>query len=104
VAGLLVYSSEFEYRSAFKNVRWATDFARPGPKRDGLVYVNEVIDCADRSVVGHCISKNARAQETVWPLEDECIKRFGVLPRTDTGVVVLSDNGLVLPRVRTNDF
>jgi len=27
-------------------------------KYDGLVYVNEVIDCADRSVVGHCISKN----------------------------------------------
>ena len=62
---------------------------------EGLVYVNEVIDCADRSVVGYCISKNCRAQEAVWALEDACIKRFGVLPRGDADVVVRSDNGLV---------
>ena len=31
-----------------------------------MVYVNEVIDCADRTVVGRCISKNCRAQEAVF--------------------------------------
>jgi len=81
--------------AAHSNERWATDFTCVWTKYDGLVYVNEVIDCADRSVVGYCISKNARAQEAVWALEDACIKRFGVLPRGDAGVVVRSDNGLV---------
>ena len=47
------------------------------------------------ALVGHCISKNCRAQEAVWALEDACIKRFGILPRGDAGVVVRSDNGLV---------
>jgi putative transposase len=81
--------------AAHSNERWATDFTCVWTRYDGLVYVNEVIDCADRSVVGYCISKNARAQEAVWALEDACIKRFGVLPRGDAGVVVRSDNGLV---------
>jgi putative transposase len=81
--------------AAHSNERWATDFTCVWTKYDGLVYVNEVIDCADRSVVGYCISKNARAQEAVWAREDACIKRFGVLPRGDAGVVVRSDNGLV---------
>src|SRR5579883_2792048 len=81
--------------AAHSNERWATDFTCVWTKYDGLVYVNEVIDCADRSVVGYCISKNCRAQEAVWALEDACIKRFGILPRGDAGVVVRSDNGLV---------
>jgi putative transposase len=56
---------------------------------------NEVIDCADRSVVGRCISKRCRAQEAIWALEDACLKRFGVLARGNAGLVVRSDNGLV---------
>jgi len=76
------------------NERWATDFTCVWTKYDGLIYVNEVIDCGDRSVVGHCISKRCRAEEAVWALEDACLKRFGVLPR-EAGVVVRSDNGLV---------
>lgn len=81
--------------AAHSNERWATDFTCVWTKYDGLIYVNEVIDCADRSVVGRCISKNCRAQEAVWALEDACLKRFGALPRGDAGVVVRSDNGLV---------
>ena len=77
------------------NQRWATDFTCVWTKYDGLIYVNEVIDCADRSVVGTCISKRCRAQEAIWALEDACLKRFGILPRGDAGVVVRSDNGLV---------
>jgi putative transposase len=77
------------------NQRWATDFTCVWTKYDGLIYVNEVVDCADRSVVGRCISKNCRAQEAVWALEDACLTRFGALPRGDAGVVVRSDNGLV---------
>jgi putative transposase len=81
--------------AAHSDERWATDFTCVWTRYEGLVYVNEVIDCADRSVVGYCISKNCRAQEAVWALEDACLKRFGVLPRGDAGVVVRSDNGLV---------
>jgi len=46
-------------------------------------------------VAGLSISKNCRAQEAAWALEDACIKRFGVLPKGDGGVVVRSDNRLV---------
>lgn len=77
------------------NERWATDFTCVWTKYDGLIYVNEVIDCGDRSVVGYCISKRCRAEEAVWALEDACLKCFGVLPREQTGVTVRSDNGLV---------
>jgi len=77
------------------NQRWETDFTCVWTTYDGLIYVNEVIDCADRSVVGRCISKRCRAQEALWALEDACIKRFGILPRGDAGVMVRSDNGLV---------
>jgi len=38
--------------AAYSNQRWATDFTCVWTKHDGLIYVNEVIDCADRSVVG----------------------------------------------------
>lgn len=81
--------------AAHSNERWATDFTGIWTREDGLVYVNEVIDCADRFVIGRCLSKNCRAQEAVWALEDACIRSFGVLPRGDAGVVVRSDNGLV---------
>jgi putative transposase len=81
--------------AAHSNERWATDFTCLWTKYDGLIYVNEVIDCADRSVVGYCVSKRCRAEEAVWALEDACLKRFGVLPRGDAGVTVRSDNGLV---------
>lgn len=81
--------------AAHSNERWATDFTCIWTTYEGLVYVNEIIDCADRSVAGYCISKRCRAQEAVWALEDACIKRFGVLPCGDAGVVVRSDNGLV---------
>lgn len=77
------------------NLRWATDFTCVWTKYDGLIHVNEVIDCADRGVVGYCISKRCGAQEAVWALEDACLKRFGVLPHEDTGVTIRSDNGLV---------
>jgi putative transposase len=77
------------------NQRWATDFTCIWTQYDGLIYVNEVIDCGDRGVVGSCISKRCRAQEALWALEDACLRRFGVLPRGDAGVVVRSDNDLV---------
>lgn len=54
-----------------------------------------MIDCGDRAVVGKCVSKRCRATEALSALEDACLRRFGVLPRGDAGVVVRSDNGLV---------
>jgi len=77
------------------NERWATDFTCVWTKYDGLIYVNEVVDCGDRGIVGFCISKRCRAEEAVWALEDACLRRFGVLPTGDAGVTVRSDNGLV---------
>lgn len=81
--------------AARSNERWATDFTCVWTKHDGLVYVNEVIDCGDRAVVGYCISKRCRAVEAVWALEDACLRRFGVLGTDEAGVTVRSDNGLV---------
>lgn len=81
--------------AAYSNQRWATDFTCVWTKYDGLIYVNEVIDCADRSVVGFCINKHCSATEAAWALEDACLRRFGVLAQADAGVMVRSDNGLV---------
>jgi len=83
--------------AAYSNQRWATDFTCVWTKYDGLIYVNEVIDCADRSVVGLCISKHCSATEAAWALEDACLRRFGVLAQADAGVMVRSDN--VLPEM-----
>jgi len=79
----------------FSNVRWATDATYVWSARDGLVYVNAVIDCADREVIGLNISQRNDAREAVWALEDACLKRFGALPRGDAGVILRSDNALV---------
>jgi len=81
--------------AARSDLRWATDFTCVWTKYDGLIHVNEVIDCADRCVVGFCISKHGSAYEAVWALEDACLRRFGVLAQADAGVIVRSDNGLV---------
>jgi putative transposase len=79
----------------FSNVRWATDTTYVWTQLDGLAYVHVVIDCADREVVGLNVSQRNDAREAVNALEDACLRRFGVLPREDTGVTLRSDNALV---------
>jgi putative transposase len=81
--------------SQVSNVRWAADTTYVWTQLDGLTYVNVVIDCADREVIGLNVSQRNDAREAVHALEDACLRRFGVLPRADTGVVLRSDNALV---------
>lgn len=77
------------------NVRWATDATYIWTTLDGLVYFNGVLDCADRECIGWNISQRNDAKEAAWALEDALIRRFGVLPDRDIGVVLRTDNALV---------
>jgi transposase InsO family protein len=81
--------------TTISNVRWATDSTYVWTKLDGLVYVNAVLDCADRECIGLNVSQRNDATEAVWALEDACLRRFGALPTSDTGVTLRTDN--VLP-------
>ena len=87
--------SQFEHCGAFRRALGNRFHLRLDPKYDGLVYVNEVIDCADRSVVGHCISKNAVHRRQFGHSRMRASSASVFLPRGDAGVVVRSDNGLV---------
>ena len=74
----------------------ATDF----PCMDevhGLVYVNQVIDCADRSVVGYC-TRPARSRTRSALGSVARASTASSFADGDAGVIVRSDNGLVLPR------
>lgn len=76
------------------NVRWATD-TYVWTRLDGLVYVNAVLDCADRECIGLNVSQRNDAREAAWALEDALIRRFGALPQGDADVVLRTDNALV---------
>ena len=65
-----------------------------GTRLDGLVYVNAVIDCADRECVGLNVSQRNDAREAAWALEDALIRRFGALPKGDANVILRTDNAL----------
>lgn len=77
------------------DVRWATDATYVWTRFDGLVYVNAVLDCADRECIGLNVSQRNDAREAAWALEDALIRRFGALPRGDADVVLRTDNALV---------
>jgi putative transposase len=77
------------------NVRWATDATYIWTRFDGLIYLNAIIDCADRECIGFNVSQHNDAVEATWALEDALINRFGALPTGDTGVILRTDNALV---------
>ncbi|MFY9779240.1 MAG: integrase core domain-containing protein [Candidatus Baltobacteraceae bacterium] len=62
---------------------------------DGLVYVNAVVDCADRECIGLNVSRRNDAREAAWAFEDALIRRFGALPRGNANVTLRTDNALV---------
>ena len=62
---------------------------------DGLIYVNAILDCADRECIGLNVSQRNDAIEAAWAPEDALINRFGALPTADTGVMLRTDNALV---------
>ena len=77
------------------DVRWATDATYVLTRLDGLVYVNAVLDCADRQCIGLNVSQRNDAREAAWALEDALIRRFGALPQGDADVTLRTDNALV---------
>jgi putative transposase len=79
----------------FSNVRWATDATYIWTRFDGLIYLNAILDCADRSCIGFNVSQRNDAIEAAWALEDALLNRFGALPTADTGVILRTDNALV---------
>ncbi len=63
---------------------------------DGLIYVNAVLDCADRECIGRNVSQRNDAKEAAWALEDALLRRFGTLPTgEDIGITLRTDNALV---------
>lgn len=80
---------------AISNVRWATDATYIWTRWDGLIYLNAILDCADRECIGFNVSQRNDAIEAAWALEDALINRFGALPTADTGVMLRTDNALV---------
>ncbi|MGH7706744.1 MAG: transposase, partial [Vulcanimicrobiaceae bacterium] len=77
------------------DVRWATDSTLLWTRLDGLVYVNAILDCADRECIGLNVSQRNDAREAAWALEDALIRRFGALPQGDADVTLRTDNALV---------
>ena len=80
---------------AVSNVRWATAATYICTRWDGLIYLNAILDCADREYIGFNFSQRNDAIEAAWALEDTLINRFGALPTADTGVMLRTDNALV---------
>jgi len=76
-------------------VRWTADATYVWTERGGLVYVNAVLDCADRACIGRNISRRNDAKEATWALKDALLRRFGTLPQDDADVILRSDNALV---------
>lgn len=81
--------------TAVSDVRWATDATYVWTRFDGLVYVNAILDCADRECIGLNVSQRNDAREAAWALEDALIRRFGALPKGDADVTLRTDNALV---------
>jgi putative transposase len=81
--------------TTISDVRWATDATYVWTRFDGLIYVNAVLDCADRECIGLNVSQRNDAGEAAWALEDALIRRFGALPRGDADVALRTDNALV---------
>lgn len=77
------------------NVRWATDATYVWTENDGLIYVNAVLDCADRECIGRNVSRRNDAKEAAWALEDALLRRLGTLPSGETGITLRTDNALV---------
>ncbi len=77
------------------NVRWATDTTYIWTRLEGLIYLNAVIDCGDRECIGFNVSQRNDAREAAWALEDALLRRFGLLPRGDPGVLLRTDNALI---------
>ena len=80
---------------AISNVRWATDPTYILTRWDGLIYLNAILDCADRECIGFNVSERNDAIEAAWAVGDALINRFGALPTADTGVMLRTDNALV---------
>ena len=76
------------------NVRWATDATYVWTQLEGLVYVNAVLDCADRECIGLNVSQRNDAREAAWALEDALIQRFGAVTKGDADVTLRTDNAL----------
>jgi len=76
-------------------VRWTADATYVWTERDGLVYVNAVLDCTDHEGIGRNISRRNDAKEATWALEDALLRRFGTLPQGDADVILRTDNALV---------
>jgi transposase InsO family protein len=49
----------------------------------------------DRECIGWNISQRKDAKEAAWALEDALLRRFGMLPDRDIGVVLRTDNARV---------
>ena len=82
--------------ASISNVRWTSDATYVWTERDGLVFVNAVLDCADRECIGRNVSQRNDAKEAAWALEDALLRRFGTLPNGgDIGVTLRTDNALV---------
>ncbi len=81
--------------AALSDVRWATDTTYVWTRFEGLVYVNAVLDCADRECIGLNVSQRNDAREAAWALEDALLRRFGALPDRDADVILRTDNALV---------
>jgi len=81
--------------TSISDVRWATDATYIRMRLDGMVYLNAVIDCADRECIDFNVSQRNDAKEAAWALEDALLRRFGILPSADTGVTLRTDNALV---------
>jgi putative transposase len=77
------------------DVRWASDATYVWTELDGLIYVNAVIDCADRECIGLNVSQRNDAKAAAWALEDALLRRFGTLPTGDIGISLRTDNALV---------
>ena len=81
--------------AAVSNVRWTADATYVWTEQDGLVYVNAVLDCADRECIGRNVSRRNDAKEAAWALEDALLRRFGTLPQGNADVILRTDNALV---------
>ena len=61
------------------NQRWAMDLTHIPVGYEGWAHLAAVIDCHDRTILGHECSLRGRATEAEKALEDVCLLRFGTL-------------------------
>ena len=82
-------------RAERSDQRWAMDLTHIPVGRDGWAHLAAVIDCHDRTILGHEFSLRGRAKEAERALEDACLLRFGTLRPQGPTPVLRSDNGLI---------